>query len=189
MGRSTVVAICLWFGVGVAVAGAARAEDALKRTATVQAEAEALAQKPAVAPGSSKVIQRGGRKQKGTASFYSRYFAGKKMANGKPFHPNSNTAASKTLPLGTTAKVTNVENGRSQTVTVEDRGPYVGDRILDVSPQTAEQLGMKKQGLAPVVVAPIAVPQLDGSIKAGAGAADSERTEPSAAQRPEANHD
>jgi rare lipoprotein A len=94
------------------------------------------------------------------------------MATGEPFHPDSDAAASRTLPLGTKAKVTNVENGQSATVTVQDRGPYTGGRILDVSPKTAKELGMTKNGTAPVIVAPIAVPQRDGSIKVGAGAGE-----------------
>ncbi len=110
------------------------------------------------------------------------------MANGKPFHPNSDAAASNTLPLGTKAKVTNAENGQSATITVQDRGPYAGGRILDVSPKTAEELGMTKSGTAPVIVAPIAVPQRDGSTKVGAGAAESEIADPSPAKLPDADN-
>jgi rare lipoprotein A len=135
------------------------------------------------------VIQHDGRKEKGRASFYSRDLAGKKMANGKPFHPNSDAAASKTLPLGTKARVTNLENGQSATVTVQDRGPYAGGRILDVSPKTANELGMTKNGTTPVIVAPIAVPQRDGRIKVGAGAAEIETADPSTTKRPNADND
>jgi rare lipoprotein A len=134
------------------------------------------------------VIQHDGRKEKGRASFYSRDLAGNKMANGKSFHPNSDAAASSTLPLGTKARVTNVENGRSATITVQDRGPYAGGRMLDVSPKTAKELGMTKNGTAPVIVAPIAVPQRDGSIKVGAGAAESEIADPSTAKLPDADN-
>jgi rare lipoprotein A len=96
--------------------------------------------------------------QRGKASFYATKFNGRRMANGKRFNPNANNAAHKTLPLGTTAKVTNLENGKSAEVTVEDRGPYARGRIMDVSPKTAQQLDMKKDGTAPVVVEPIRVP-------------------------------
>jgi len=92
------------------------------------------------------------------------------MANGERFDADSNSAASRTLPLGTTARVTNTETGRSATVEVEDRGPYARDRILDVSPRTAEELGMKRDGTARVEVAPIEVPQRDGGTRPGAGA-------------------
>jgi len=111
-----------------------------------------------------------GRVQRGRASYYGREFNGRRMANGRPFQPNSQAAASKTLPLGTTARVTNLENGRSTTVRVEDRGPYVPGRTLDVSPQAAQQLGMQREGVAPVVIAPVEVPQPDGSVKPGTGA-------------------
>ena len=80
------------------------------------------------------------------------------MANGERFNPNSNSAAHRTLPLGTTAKVTNLENGRSVTVKVEDRGPYIRNRVIDLTPRNAEELGMKQAGTAPVRVTPIEVP-------------------------------
>jgi len=93
------------------------------------------------------------------------------MANGKPMNPRRDIAASKTLPLGTTAKVTNLETGRSAVVTIEDRGPYVRGRIVDLSPATAEKIGLTPEaGVATVAVAPIAVPLADGSVKPGAGA-------------------
>ncbi|WP_431268766.1 septal ring lytic transglycosylase RlpA family protein [Dankookia sp. P2] len=99
--------------------------------------------------------------QRGTASYYAPKFNGRRMANGKRFNPNASNAAHKTLPLGTTAKVTNLENGKSAEVTVEDRGPYARGRIMDVSPRTAAQLDMKKDGTAPVVVEPTRVPDRD----------------------------
>jgi rare lipoprotein A len=83
-------------------------------------------------------------------------------------------AASKTLPLGTTAKVTNAQNGKSAEVKIEDRGPYVNGRIVDVAPAVANKLDMQKSGVTPVEVAPIAVPQRDGPPKLGAGAADAD---------------
>jgi rare lipoprotein A len=94
------------------------------------------------------------------------------MADGKRFNPDANIAASKTLPLGTTAKVTNLQNGKSATVQVEDRGPWINGRVVDVTPKVANDLDIGKQGVVPVVVAPIAVPQPDGAVKLGAGAAD-----------------
>ena len=90
-------------------------------------------------------------------------------------NPQSNAAASKTLPLGTTAKVTNLQNARSATVKIQDRGPYVAGRVIDVSPVVAEQLGLRKQGAAGaarVEIQPITVPQPNGAIKLGAGAAE-----------------
>ena len=134
--------------------------------------AEALDSLPPVTPrGRRGPIDHSGRKQVGHASFYSMGFEGRKMAGGRRFDPNADNAASKTLPFGTTARVTNLENGRSAIVTVEDRGPAHGGRVLDVSPKVAKQLDITARGVAPVVVAPIAVPQPDGGVKPGAGAA------------------
>lgn len=93
------------------------------------------------------------------------------MADGKLMQPEANNAASKTLPLGTKAKVTNLATGQSAVVTIEDRGPYVKDRIVDLSPATAQRIGLDKdKGVANVAVAPIAVPQSDGSVKPGVAA-------------------
>lgn len=117
-------------------------------------------------------VDHSGRKQIGKASFYSKHFDGRKMANGTHFNPNTNIAASKTLPLGTIAKVENLNSGKTATVKVEDRGPHVDGRVVDVSPKVARQLDMQHKGVVPVVVKPIAVPQADGSVKLGAGAAD-----------------
>jgi len=105
--------------------------------------------------------EHGRKAQRGTASYYAPKFNGRRMANGKRFNPNASNAAHRTLPLGTTAKVTNLENGRSAEVTVEDRGPYARGRIMDVSPKTATQLDMKKDGTAQVVVEPTRVPDRD----------------------------
>ncbi len=116
-------------------------------------------------------LDRSGRRQVGKASYYAPKFAGRKMADGNKMNPRDDNAASKTLPLGTTARVTNLETGRSAPVTIQDRGPYVAGRIIDLSPSTAQQIGVtKREGIAPVEVAPIAVPQEDGSVKPGAGA-------------------
>lgn len=113
-------------------------------------------------------IDRSGKKQQGKASYYSRKFAGKKTASGVPMNPNANVAASKTLPLGTRARVKNLQTGKSTEVEVQDRGPYVKDRIIDLSPKAAKELDMGKQGVAPVEVAPIELPQPNGHIGPGA---------------------
>lgn len=111
-----------------------------------------------------------GRIQRGEASYYHPNLHGRPMANGEPFDSRSNSAASRTLPLGTIALVRNLETGQMATVEIEDRGPYAGGRVLDVSPKTAEALGMKHDGTAPVEIAPVQVPQPDGTLKPGAGA-------------------
>ena len=116
-------------------------------------------------------LDHSGQRKTGKASVYARKFHGRKMANGKRMAPKDDNAASKTLPLGTTARVTNLETGKTARVTIEDRGPYVPGRIVDLAPGTAQEIGLTpKQGVAPVEVAPIAVPQPDGAVKKGDGA-------------------
>lgn len=115
-------------------------------------------------------LDRSGKARKGTASYYGKKFYKKEMADGTRMNPQSNVAASKTLPIGTQAKVTNLDTGASAVVVIKDRGPYVKDRIVDVSPKTADKLGLKENGTAPVEVKPVEVPQSDGSVKPGVGA-------------------
>lgn len=122
--------------------------------------------------GRKPCLDHSGARQVGIASFYARYFAGRRMANGKPMRPESDNAASRVLPLGTKARVTNLVNGRTSIVTIADRGPYVNGRIIDLSPATARKLGIT--GLARVEVAPIAVPQPDGSVKTDVALAEPE---------------
>jgi rare lipoprotein A len=109
----------------------------------------------------SVAASRGHQVQRGRASYYGAKFNGRRMANGARYNPNSNVAAHRTLPLGTRAQVTNLENGRTTEVRVEDRGPYVGGRVIDLTPRSAEHLGMREQGTAPVEVRPIEVPERD----------------------------
>jgi rare lipoprotein A len=93
------------------------------------------------------------------------------MADGAKMNPRGYNAASRTLPLGTTAEVTNVETGQSAVITIQDRGPYVKHRIVDLSPATARKIGITRdKGIARVQVAPIAVPLPDGAIKLGVAA-------------------
>jgi rare lipoprotein A len=104
-------------------------------------------------------LDRSGRKQLGKASFYADRFAGRKMADGTRMDPLDSNAASKTLPLGTTARVTNLQTGRSAVVTIQDRGPYVKGRIVDLSPATAREIGITRRiGVAWVEVEPLQIP-------------------------------
>jgi rare lipoprotein A len=110
-------------------------------------------------------LDHSGRKRVGMASYYGREFYGRKMADGTPMRPYSDSAASRTLPLGTRAKVVSLKDGKAALVTIRDRGPYARGRIIDLSPGTARQLGIIKAGVASVAVTPITVPQLDGTTK------------------------
>jgi rare lipoprotein A len=116
-----------------------------------------------------------GRTRIGNASFYAKKFAGREMADGNHMDPHGDNAASKTLPLGTTAMVTNTETGQSAHVTIQDRGPYVAGRIVDLSVSTARKIGITRHnGIAPVTVAPISVPLPDGSTKLGTATLDAD---------------
>ncbi|CAH2602610.1 Endolytic peptidoglycan transglycosylase RlpA [Rhodovastum atsumiense] len=97
--------------------------------------------------------------QRGAASVVSPRLNGRRTASGRRFHPGENVAASKTLPLGSKARVTNLHTGRSATVEVVDRGPYVRGRIIDLSPAAASELGMDPRGTTNVSVEPIQPPQ------------------------------
>jgi rare lipoprotein A len=116
----------------------------------------------------SRGLDLSARARVGVASFYGSRFFWKRMADGALMNPQGNNAASRTLPLGTLANVTNVATGRSAVVRIEDRGPYVSGRIVDLSPSTARKIGITPHiGVATVVVAPIAVPLPGGGVKVG----------------------
>ncbi len=88
--------------------------------------------------------------QIGTASWYGEYFQGKETASGEPYDMNDFTAAHTTLPLGTYVRVTNLSNGRAVILRINDRGPYVDNRIIDVSYNAARALGFKDRGVQKV---------------------------------------
>lgn len=93
-----------------------------------------------------------GYNKKGIASWYGPGFHGKTTANGERYNQNDLTAAHKTLPMPSIVRVTNLENGRSIIVRINDRGPYADGRIIDMSKRGAELLGFKNQGIAKVRV-------------------------------------
>lgn len=101
------------------------------------------------------VNEQNARPHRGEASFYHDRFHGREMANGETFRQESDSAASRTLPLGTRAQVRNLENGRTAEVTIEDRGPYARGRVIDLSKSTARKLDMMEDGTAPVEVRPL----------------------------------
>lgn len=155
---STVVITLLLGGMSLAALGQTPASQA-------PLSAGDLAAKP--------LLDRSGKRRVGRASFYADRFGGRKMADGRLFRLHDSNAASRTLPLGTTAKVTNLETGRSAVVTIQDRGPYVDGRIVDLSPGTAQSIGLsKRQGVTKVEVTPITVPLPNGGVKLGQAADD-----------------
>ena len=88
----------------------------------------------------------------GTASWYGGKFHGRRTANGETYNQHALTAAHRYLPFGTEVVVTNQNNGRSVVVRINDRGPFSGGRIIDLSHQAASQIGMINSGTAKVTV-------------------------------------
>lgn len=88
----------------------------------------------------------------GSHGIASYYWQPQKVASGGQFNPNALTAAHRTLPFGTKVRVTNKRNGKSVVVTINDRGPFIKGRIIDLSKRAAGVIGMQGSGLAPVSV-------------------------------------
>lgn len=86
----------------------------------------------------------------GLASFYADKYVGRKTSNGETFKQNKLTAAHKTLPFGTKVKVINQQNGKSVKVRINDRGPFVQGRIIDLSKKAAKKIDMVNDGVTKV---------------------------------------
>jgi len=93
-----------------------------------------------------------GWRQKGTASWYGPDFHGKYTSSGDLYDMHAYTAAHKTLPMGTIVKVTNLKNNKTVTVKINDRGPFVKGRIIDLSYIAGKKIGLDQLGLAPVII-------------------------------------
>jgi rare lipoprotein A len=87
-----------------------------------------------------------GWSDEGMISYYAEKFHGRKTASGQTFDKNAFTAAHRSLPFGTMVEVTNLANGKSVVVTINDRGPYAEDRMLDLSPAAARKIGLIGRG-------------------------------------------
>ncbi|MCO6058203.1 septal ring lytic transglycosylase RlpA family protein [Pseudomonas sp. MOB-449] len=94
----------------------------------------------------------GDYRAEGKASYYGSRHHGKRTASGERFDQHALTAAHRTLPFGTRVKVTNLNNDRTVVVRINDRGPHIRGRIIDLSREAAERLGMLRAGVAPVRV-------------------------------------
>ena len=100
---------------------------------------------PVAAPPSPRV-------QRGIASWYGPGFHGRRTANGERFNQNAMTAAHRSLPIGTMVTVRNLENGRTVRVRINDRGPYIRGRVIDLSRAAARALGIIEDGVARVAL-------------------------------------
>ena len=88
--------------------------------------------------------------ERGEASWYGRALAGNPTASGEPFRPSRRTAAHKTLPFGTVVRVTRPDTGQHVRVVINDRGPFVAGRVIDLSRRAARRIDMLKAGVVPV---------------------------------------
>lgn len=88
--------------------------------------------------------------REGKASYYSNKFKGRPTASGEIFRQHKRTAASRSLPFGTKVKVTNLKNGKSVKVRINDRGPFIQGRIIDLSKKAARRINMVQDGVVPV---------------------------------------
>jgi len=123
----------------------------LVRSAAVLGVLAACAKAPvAPTPPPPEQAQRRTAVQDGMASYYGARFAGRRTASGERFDPRALTAAHPELPFGTRVRVTNLDNGRSITVRINDRGPFAGGRIVDLSWGAARALDMLRRGVARV---------------------------------------
>lgn len=154
-----------WYALAVVASiacggSAALADDTGKAAAKKPAHAAAHAGKPAqkkkpartAAQARHPAAGHAAQRRVGKASVYHDHFQGRKTATGETFSQHKLTAASRDLPLGSKATVTNQENGKSVDVEVNDRGPYVNGRVIDLSKTAAKQIGVDKQGVVPVIV-------------------------------------
>lgn len=130
------------------------------RRETIAAKIEIPADEPSVIDKLNNVASNTVRQfsQTGVASWYGRQFHGRKTANGETFDMNALTAAHRSLPLNCYIRVTNKNNGKSVVVKVNDRGPFHGNRVLDLSYGAAKQLGITNAGTAKVSIERVAGP-------------------------------
>ncbi len=92
------------------------------------------------------------QQEKGKASYYANKFEGRKTASGEAYHAHKLTGAHKTLPFGTMVKVTNLDNGKSVVVRINDRGPFVKGRVIDLSKSAAQKIDGIKAGIMNVKI-------------------------------------
>lgn len=136
-------------GASLALGTTVRAASPLKSSADAP-PAIASETSPTVSPDEPVLLAQ--VYQSGIASWYGPGFAGRLSANGEIFDPNQLTAAHPTLPFNTIVRVTNVNNGRSVVVRINDRGPYIGNRIIDLSAAAADAIGIINSGIGDVDV-------------------------------------
>lgn len=153
LGRAAPIALAL--GLLSACATGARAEEVRAPSAPAAKRKPSAAARPAGEPRQIGDVQRG------SAAWYGGELHGRPTASGEPFDKDGFTAAHRTLPLGTTVRVTHVKSGRSVVVRINDRGPYgKRRRIIDVSEAAARELGFLAAGISQVTVEVLTLPEV-----------------------------
>ncbi|MGK2914049.1 MAG: septal ring lytic transglycosylase RlpA family protein [Porticoccaceae bacterium] len=159
LGVLSVIVVAFWWQSETHV----RSEELRQQTEAVAKKVEEKAERTEKAEGKSDLVKDTVKvktdtdgelviEQKGEASFYGKGFHGKTTADGEKFNQHDRTAAHPTLPLGSEATVTNLDTGKSVEVEINDRGPYVKGRDIDLSKQAAEDIGLDAEGAAPVKI-------------------------------------
>lgn len=141
---------CLFLACGAAAQSLTQQAFPLTGSAlSAAADPARSAAPPSSSPTSTSQAKRAeGTVQTGKIAWYGKRFAGRKTASGQRFDPSALTMAHPTLPFGTRVRVTNLDNGKSVIVRVNDRGPTTPGRIADLSQAAAEQIGMVRAGVA-----------------------------------------
>ena len=129
--------------------------DSAANTDALTAPADSLDQTEKAPADKTEVVEEAGAEVvvgRGEASYYGAGLAGNPTASGEAFDPSKLTAAHRTLPLGSRVRVTNLRNDETVTVRINDRGPFHGNRVLDLSRRAAERIGMLARGTARVKI-------------------------------------
>lgn len=115
-------------------------------------EDEGKAERPTETSTATPSVEASQTRETGQASYYANKFKGRPTASGEPYDPDKFTAAHRTLPFGTMVRVMNLENKKIVTVKINDRGPHVKERIIDLSYAAAEKLDLIRKGVAEVAI-------------------------------------
>jgi rare lipoprotein A (peptidoglycan hydrolase) len=159
LGIFALTALMLWLHCGVAFSG----DRTEKKAEAIAEKVEKKANQTEKVEGKNDLVKDTVKvktdakgepvvEQVGEASWYGKGFHGKKTASGEKFNQHDLTAAHPTLPMGTEATVTNLDNGKSVEVTINDRGPNSKGRDIDLSKEAGKEIGIKKDGTAPVKI-------------------------------------
>jgi rare lipoprotein A len=150
MRRHLAEGLAVLLSIATLGAGAASGPSSLEAAKVTQPQVQRQIQNTEASGHKTRKTNKSKGYQVGTASWYGKQFQGKETASGEPFDMRDFTAAHPRLPLGTFVKVTNLRNGKAVVVRINDRGPVVDGRIIDVSYNAARALGFNDRGVQKV---------------------------------------